>query len=277
MRVALGGLLVAAVVSATTAGAQSRRTSAPAPGANGPSVSRRLRRITDAVEVDHLFLWVRPGAPEAAALRAFGLRVMDEPTHHAGNGTSSVSVFFENRYLELIYPDSTVSDDALTAAERAARPRQLHWRESRASPIGIGLRPRASNPGVLPFPTEARTLPWLRPGTALRFVTTAADSLAPTVWVMPAYIALPGWIGEARADTAFAVYWHHPIGARRISGVRVVVANAAGIPPQLQQLADAGVVRIERGADPLLELTLDGGGRGSARDFRPALPLIIRY
>jgi hypothetical protein len=42
-------------------------------------------------------------------------------------------------------------------------------------------------------------------------------------------------------------------------------------------LRDAGVLRIDQGASPLVELTFDGGSRGATKDFRPELPLVIRY
>ena len=235
--------------------------------------------VAQAVEVDHIYVVTRPGAPEAAALRAAGFQVPEQRTHHTGNGTSSLGVVFENAYLELLYADSTVSDSASSPVDRAHWRRVFDWRASGASPIGIGLRRRVGGPDSLPFPTERMPpAPWMRPGTAMHLVTTPADPLAPGVFVVPRYMALTGWIDGARQrDTAFAASLRHPLGVRRMTGVRVVVTHPDGMPPTVRLLRDAGVVHVERGAEPLVELTFDGGSRGASKDLRPELPLVIRY
>jgi hypothetical protein len=57
----------------------------------------------------------------------------------------------------------------------------------------------------------------------------------------------------------------------------VVVTHSDGIPPNVRLLHAAGVLQVDQGADPLVELTFDGGSRGATKDFRPELPLVIRY
>jgi hypothetical protein len=257
--------LACTVAAAACAGAR---------GASGTAPDEVAR----AVEVDHVFLATRPGAPEAAALRAAGLRVGDRTTRHTGNGTASIVVLFDNAYLELLYPDSTVSDSASPPDDRAHWRRVFAWRESGASPIGVGLRRTPDAPDSLPFATERMPpAPWMPPGTDMRIVTTNADSLAPGVFVVPRQMAVPTWIDRMRRDTASAALLQHPLGVRRVTGVRVVVARADAVPPSVRRLHDAGVLRVERGPAPLLELTFDGARRGAARDLRPELPLVLRY
>ena len=234
--------------------------------------------IRDAVEVDHVFLVTGPGAPEVAALRAAGLRIGERPTRHVGDGTASVGAIFQNAYLELVYLDSTVSDSALSSAERAQNARLFGWRESGVSPVGVGLRRRSGAPDALPFPSEAvERKPWMPPGPEVRRVTSSADSVAPRVFVVPREMAMTGWDAEAVADSAFVALLQHPLGVRRVTGVRVVVARPEGNPPSLQRLHRAGVLQVEPGPSHLLELTFDGGGTGATKDFRPELPLVIRY
>ena len=65
---------------------------------------------TPPVELDHVFVVVEPGGvDEIAALWWAGLIVDERVARHAGQGTASVAVIFENAYLELIWPDSGVS------------------------------------------------------------------------------------------------------------------------------------------------------------------------
>jgi hypothetical protein len=268
--VLVAGLALAAVE------ADGQRRPEPTPSRPGNGAARR-EAVARSVEIDHVFLATRPGAPEAAALRAAGFRIPEHVTHHTGGGTSSVSILFENAYLELLYADSTVGDSASSPADRAHWRRVFGWRETGASPIGVGLRRRADAADALPFPTERMPPePWMRPGMEMRLVTTRADSLAPGVFVVPRDMALTGWIERVRRDTARAALLRHPLGVRRVTAVRVVT-HPDGMPPNVRLLRDAGVLRVEAGPRPLLELTFDGGSRGATKDLRPELPLVLRY
>src|SRR3982751_2174802 len=60
-------------------------------------------------ELDHVILVVAPGAPERVALERAGLRIAPTVNRHDGQGTASVTVEFENAFLELLWPDASVS------------------------------------------------------------------------------------------------------------------------------------------------------------------------
>ena len=61
------------------------------------------------IEFDHAWIVVSPGASERSALEKAGFTISPNVNHHDGQGTSSISVEFENSYLELIWVDPTVS------------------------------------------------------------------------------------------------------------------------------------------------------------------------
>src|SRR6185369_11939080 len=73
-----------------------------------------------AFELDHVILVVAPGAPERAALERAGLRIAPTVNHHDGQGTASVTIEFENAFLELLWPDASVpvSPDREEAARK---------------------------------------------------------------------------------------------------------------------------------------------------------------
>ena len=54
-------------------------------------------------EIDHLFVTVSQGAPEVAPLRRLGFHEGGQNVH-PGQGTACRRIFFENVYLELIWP-----------------------------------------------------------------------------------------------------------------------------------------------------------------------------
>lgn len=87
------------------------------------------------LKLSHVMIVVREGAPERVALEKAGFRIAPGVNHHDGQGTSSVTVELLNGFLELIYPDSTVS---VTPALRTGAERfrlKSNWRESGYSPI----------------------------------------------------------------------------------------------------------------------------------------------
>src|SRR5215831_10741647 len=60
------------------------------------------------IELDHVWIMVSPDAPERSALERAGFEISKDVNHHEGTGTSSITVEFENTYLELVWPDPKV-------------------------------------------------------------------------------------------------------------------------------------------------------------------------
>jgi hypothetical protein len=54
-----------------------------------------------AVEIDHVFIGCRPGAPEADSMLKRGF-VEGSPNTHPGQGTANRRFFFDNFMLELL-------------------------------------------------------------------------------------------------------------------------------------------------------------------------------
>ena len=103
------------------------------------------------VELDHVFVVVHSGGEaEIAALRSAGFKVGSRIAKHAGQGTASVAVLFENAYLELIWLDSSVSIDPEHAADAKWFEEAAAWRTSGHSPFGLGLRRLSGDASALP-------------------------------------------------------------------------------------------------------------------------------
>jgi Glyoxalase-like domain len=76
------------------------------------------------IELDHVWIMVSPNAPERAALERAGFHVSPDLNRHDGQGTASITVEFENAYLELMWPDSTIT--VSPGLEQAAQDCQEH-------------------------------------------------------------------------------------------------------------------------------------------------------
>lgn len=212
---------------------------------------------------DHLLVFVSPGAPERAAFERAGFRIDPTINEHEGQGTASVTVEFENAFLELIWPDPKVpvSPDLERAVEKFRK--RSAWRTSGWSPFGVAMH-RNGPPVEWPVPTWSIAPPWLAPGEAIVMLTPRDDASSPS-------LSVHADKDEPPRDT------RHPIGVRRVTGVRLITPESYEPIDALKYVRDAGVLTFDRGSEWLVELTFDNGRRHETKDLRPDLPLRIRY
>jgi hypothetical protein len=225
------------------------------------------------VEFDHVWIMVSPNGPERTALTKAGFRLAPETNRHDGQGAASISVELENAYLELMWPDATVS--VAPGLERAAekfRQRML-WRTSGWCPFGIGLRRTAasSEPAPFPFPTWSWTADWMPKGEVMEMLTPRDDTRSPALFLEPFVLADP------KKQAARGALYRHPNGCRRITGIRLTSPESYEPIPPLNYLQAQHVLDLVRGDAWLMELIFDGGNAKKSKDLRPDLPLVIRY
>jgi hypothetical protein len=236
------------------------------------AISTPARAQAPRVELDHVFIVVKPGAlPEIAALRSAGLTVLSEPRKHAGQGTASTAVYFENAYLELIWVDSTVPVDAEHAATFQWFRNAEAWQVNGRSPFGMGLRRLPGDTMELPVPVRREFAEWLPAGSSYELLHQPSDTLAADFFVVPASNAVPNWVGRAR--TRFPASFRHQGGGRAITLVRIHGAPEH-VPAAFPVLRPKRIDMV-RAPAPLLELHLDDGIAKSRADLRPVLPLVI--
>src|SRR5262249_33302236 len=223
------------------------------------------------IALDHVWIMVSPNAPERVALTHAGFEISPELNRHDGQGTASITAEFENGYLELMWPDSTVT--VAPGRERAAakfRQRML-WRSSGWCPIGIGLRRAAAAGDSLPFPTWSWTAEWMPKGSAMVMLTARDDTQSPALFIEPAALA------DTAKQAARGALYHHPNGCRRITALRLISPRTYVPVAALEYLQAQRVLRMAPGEPWRLELTFDGGKRKRTKDLRPELPLVIRF
>lgn len=218
------------------------------------------------MELDHLFIRARAGAPEAALLAAFGL-AEGSPNTHPGQGTANRRFFFRNAFIELLW----IADEA-EATGSATRRTQLHARldgAGNASPFGLCFRPSPGRDGV-PFPAWPYTPGYLPPGMQVDIAAEAP--LAEPMWFFLRSATAPETAPVARRQPLA-----HGAGLREISAVTVTVRDRHVLSPAAVAAICTGKVAIVEGPGDMLEIAFDGAPSGQVHDFRPALPLLFRY
>jgi hypothetical protein len=140
------------------------------------------------LELDHLFVFVEPGAAESAAKLEEGGLVPNFRRRHEGQGTANLCYVFDNAYLELIW----VEDPALLSRATFRRTRlweRSRWKSDDNSPFGVCVR--ASE--ALPFPCWLWQPPYLPPGLYLEVAKVVSDPQVPFLFRFPGTLRPDRW------------------------------------------------------------------------------------
>lgn len=223
------------------------------------------------IALDHVWIMVSPNAPERSVLKDAGFQISPDINRHDGQGAASLTVEFENAYLELMWPDSTVAvAPGLERAVEKFRQRML-WRTSGWCPIGIGLRRTTASHGALPFPIWSWTADWMPKGSVMEMLTPRDDTRSPALFIEPPALTDTG------DQAARASHYHHPIGARRITAIGLVSPKTYQPIAPLRYLEAQHILSLKQDDQWLLVLTFDGGKRKQSKDLRPDLPVVVQY
>ncbi|HEY7402487.1 MAG TPA: VOC family protein [Candidatus Angelobacter sp.] len=234
---------------------------------------------TPELKLDHIWIMVSPGAPERAALEKAGFQIAPTINRHDGQGTASVTAEFENGFLELMWPDSTVplAPEYERAAEKF-RQRML-WRTSGWCPIGIGLRRTSSAQGSLPFPTWSVKPGWLPAGSAIEMLTPRDDTKSPSLFIGPKELLgdEAAIVKAIHSGSPQASMYIHPNGVHRVTAMRLLSPKTYQPIEPLTYLEKLKVFDSGQNDEWLVELTFDNGQKRKTADLRPQLPLVVRY
>jgi len=220
------------------------------------------------LEFDHVWIVVSPNAPERAALERAGFKIAPEVNRHDGQGTASVMVEFDNAFLELVWPDSTVA--VAPGLERGAEKfrKRMLWRTSGWCPIGLRFRRSDGSGDPWPFPTWSFSGPWMG-NESTEMLTPRDDEQSPSLSVSRGT--------DQREQAARAALYRHPLGVHKITGVTLIAPRAYKPIPPLTFVQAQGTVNVAQGKEWALELTFDEGKKKKSKDLRPDLPLVIHY
>ena len=234
---------------------------------------------TPELRFDHVWIMVSPNAPERAALERAGFQIAPTVNHHEGQGTASVTVEFQNAFLELMWldPDVPVAPGYERAVEKFRQ--RVLWRTSGWCPIGIGFRRTSPASAPLPFPTWSLKPDWLPPGSSIEMLTPRDDTKSPSLFISPRELAMDEAtvLKFINSGSPNASMYRHPNGVRRVTAVRLVSPKTYEPIEPLTYLQKLKVVELGQNDDWLVELTLDGGQKHKVQDMRPQLPLLVRY
>src|ERR1700736_304002 len=208
------------------------------------------------LEFDHVWIVVSRDAPERAALERAGLKISPDVNRNDGQGTASVSAEFLNAYIELMWPDPTVS--VAQGAERGVEKfkNRMNWRTSGWCPIGIALH--RTGPGTtLPFPTWSIAPDWMPKGSAIEILTARDDTKSPSFFIEPPVLAVKEEANRklAENDPKRAAF-QHPIRVERVTAIQIIRPKEYQPVAAFIYLEKAGIFKSTEGNE-----WSDGGER----------------
>jgi hypothetical protein len=232
---------------------------------------RRALRVArrpagEAMELDHVFVLTRVGAPAAARLIEFGL-TEGSSNVHPGQGTSNRRFFFQNAMLELLW----VHDPAEACIPRPCATRL--WERGTlpgSSPFGVCFRPASGEQAAVPFPAW-KYQPLYLP-ESLVIEVGAETPLSEPMWFYLAFGLRPDEAPAGRREPL-----EHRAGFREITGLRIHCPADQAISDPARAADSTAIVSVVRGVDHLLEIEFDGAAQGLDAEFRPELPLVLRW
>lgn len=230
------------------------------------------------LKLSHAWIVVKTGAQERTVLEKAGFRVAPEINRHDGQGTASVTVELINGFLELIYPDPTVTVSPASQAGAEKFRLKSEWRENGYSPIGVVFDRTPATPERLPFPTWRVSADWMEKGTFIEIMTPKEMPKAMSLSISSHAESTRDAENETLAkDPVKGAVFLHPNGARRLTALRVVAPGAEFLPPAAAWIASHQLITFDIEKQWLLDVTLDNGKQGVIKDLRPDLPMVIHY
>jgi Glyoxalase-like domain len=235
------------------------------------------------LSLDHIILWTKKGAPDTSLFQRSGFTLDQRTMVHTGFGTGGRYIFFYNVYIELLYVNDTVEFN--TEFNHVSDSHRSMWRENAECPFGLGLGMVPYDTTKIPFAAKSLQAPWMKPNSSL-FVD--ADSYThpqePMVIVVPDYLFhrkfdtrrdIENLSNEANRIRLLAATAH-------VNGVKKLTAMKITCPAKQLSAAAAVVKNIDHveiitGTENLMELTFDNNEQHKTSDWRPQLPVVIKY
>lgn len=210
--------------------------------------------------LDHVFILVEPEAKVADRLLEHGFREGPRNTH-PGQGTTNRRFYFANGMLELIWVQD--ADEA-----RNGPGQSLHFSERAedptASPFGIIFVPRQDNASPnMPFPGWHYQPVYFPPPRGFHVGANSHTIAEPLCFYFP--FQDPG-VPKPRPDR----------NPQTVSEV-IITTLSTDTTGGLTLASQADRLSIRSGQEHLMEITLDHHELGRTEDYRPALPLILRW
>ncbi len=216
------------------------------------------------MDLDHIFICVKKGGDEARSLIEFGL-TEGSSNVHPGQGTANRRFFFHNVFLELLY-----LEDAEQARSDVTRSTGLYERCSfinNASAFGFCFKPGKSlnqQPNFKSWQYRPVFFP------APKCVEVACAPFSEPMWFFISFL------GPANPEKQQEPI-HHEAPLQFLTHTLVFQPLAESPSDAWEKIGQLPQFSAFDHDESVLELEFDHNRLAKSHDFRPALPLLIKW
>lgn len=219
------------------------------------------------MEIDHIYICSENKAPEGDLLVEFGL-VEGSSNSHPGQGTANRRFYFHNFMLELLWIENLEE----VQSERT-KPMRLFERctiSNNVSPFGIGFRPTKEKEETAPFPT------WdYHPVYLPDFLKIQVSDNTPLS--EPMYFYLSFAMRQDKVSDEKREPMEHKVPLKEVTNVKIHVNQEIPLSDSALIINQLHGLSIEIDKEHFIELEFDNGTLNQSKDFRPDLPLLIKW
>ena len=221
------------------------------------------------LELDHVFVCVSEELNIVNTLTDFGLNLSARQIHQ-GQGTANRCAFFNNAYLELLLHNNNQELQS-RAVQAISLGERMQWKKTKASPFGVAFRFEKDTEQNIPMKTWSYDAPFLPDGVTIPIITPLNSIQEPLLFL--SLMTKP----PIERKSVHCSALEHRGNKRLLTQVKITTSSDQKLSKQLQWFCDRDLVSIAQGAEHHAELEWDNGKERQIFDFRPILPLSIRY
>jgi len=220
--------------------------------------------------IDHIFIWCDDHIKMEEIFNKKGF-VTHSGVEHKGQGTIGSYIFFSNLYIELISVSNEeefkINNNKYNLKSFSLKP---NWKNNNSSPFGIGLNLIDSTNLYLGFNTFKYRQDWMKDSTYILMASSIyTHDKEPGVFIVPEYMKYnPIKMGDLL---------NHTNKIKTVTSITILSKNKNNWSKTVKTLNKFDKLKIKSGDLELMTIIFDNNVAKETIDFRPELPLIIKY
>jgi hypothetical protein len=225
-------------------------------------------------EIDHILLFTHTKV-EISILQEFGLNCSRQIIRRSEQGTTSIVIFFENIYLEIVWIENRDCAEQYSKSYGIDILTHSNWEETGSSPFGIGLRTKTEKANIKSYLKNLQNKNENLNVSAKFSNDNLSQIEEPIFFLVPDELALTTWL-----DYSFEQHQQlitHPLGVKKLTKLKVGLDTHKKLTSTICLLEQNQVLYLQNNSTPLLELTFDNCSQEQVIDTQPLLPIRIRF
>ncbi|WP_019508327.1 VOC family protein [Pleurocapsa sp. PCC 7319] len=220
------------------------------------------------LELDHVFVCVSNELDLDNIATEFGLNLSTKQIHQ-GQGTASKCAFFDNAYLEFLFPDN-VKELQSNLVQPLSLWERIQWKDTGASPFGVSFRFIRNTEQNIPVPTWSYNAPFLPRGATIPIVTPPNSMYEPLLFISKVTKA------PCERNLSNPLLLEHRGSKHRLTKVKINTTSNPKLSEEVQWFCSRNLIFITKGTENHVYLEWDVGKEGMTINLKP-IPISIRW